>query len=137
MKQEGLREILFKSSKITKFASSTGLVDMNNHLVLQAELAQELAKLVDVYRYLRINNKHQIALCIFLVMVLTLSLKLSYSLMLLTLLFVTATLVYLTITQQETVQTLQKNVFKICYKSLSSSLGDVVPQSEDSGAEEQ
>ena len=57
--------------------------------------------------------------------------------MLLTLLFVTATLVYLTITQQETEQTLQKNLFKICYKTLSSSLGDIVTQNEDSGNEEQ
>ena len=120
MNQEGLRKILFKSSKNTKFASRIGLVDMNNHLVLQAELAQELANIVDVYRALKINNKNQIGLCIFSVMVLTLSSKLSYSLMLIPLLFVTATLVYLTITQQEPVQTLQKNLFKICYKSLSS-----------------
>ena len=110
---------------------------MNNHLVIQAELAQELANIVDLYRTLKINDKNQIALCLFSVMVLTLSSKLSFSLMLLTLLFVTATLVYLTITQQETVQTLQKNIFKICYKSLSSSLGDIVTQSEDSGTEEQ
>ena len=113
MKQGGLKEILFKTSKITKFASRIGSVDMNNHMVLQAEFAQELSNIVDVYRTLRINNKNQITLCIFSDMVLTLSSKLSYSLMLLTLLFVTTTLVYLTISQQETVQTLQKNIFEI------------------------
>ena len=56
---------------------------------------------------------------------------------LLTLLFVTATLVYLTISQQEMVQTMQRNLFQICYKSLASSLDNVVPQSEDRGVEEQ
>ena len=132
-----IEKILFKTSKITKCASRIGPVDMNNHLVLQAELAQELSNTVVVYRNLRINNRNQMALCIFSVMVLTLSSKLNYSLMLLTLLFVTATLVYLTISQQERVQTMQKNLFQICYKSLASSLDNVVPQSEDRGVEEQ
>ena len=72
MNQGGLKEILFKTSKITKCTSKVGPVDMN-HIVLQAELAQELSKIVDVYRNLRINNRNQITLCIFSVMVLTLS----------------------------------------------------------------
>ena len=41
MNQGGLKEILFKTSKITKFASRIGSVDMNNHMILKAELAQE------------------------------------------------------------------------------------------------
>ena len=57
--------------------------------------------------------------------------------MLLTLLFVTATLVYLTISQQNMVQTMQKNLFQICYKSLVSSLDNVFPHDEDSGVDEQ
>ena len=137
MEQRKWKEILFKTSKVTKCASRIGPVDMNNHIVLQAELAQELSNIVDVYRNLRKNNRNQIALCIFLVMVSTLSSKLGYSSMLLTLLFVTATLVYLTISQQEMVQTMQKNLLQICYKSLVSSLENVVPQSEDSGVDEQ
>ena len=127
---------MFKTSKITKCASRIGPVYMN-HIVLQAELAQELSNIVDMYRNLRINTRNQITLCIFSVMALTLSSKLSYSMVLLTLLFVTATLVYLTISQQEIVQTMQRNLFQICYKSFSSSLDNVVPRSEDSGVEEQ
>ena len=100
MEQRKWKEILFKTSKVTKCVSRIGPVDMNNHIILQAELAQELSNIADVYRNLRINNRNQTALCIFLVMVSTLSSKLGYSSMLLTLLFVTATLVYLTISQQ-------------------------------------
>ena len=58
MKQGGLKEILFKTSKITKCASRIGPVDMN-HIVLQAELAQELSNIVDMYRNLRINTRNQ------------------------------------------------------------------------------
>ena len=57
--------------------------------------------------------------------------------MLLTLLFVTATLVYLTIFQQSMVQSMQKNLFRICYKSLASSLDNTPPQVEYSGVDEQ
>ena len=130
-------EILFKNSKITKCASRIGPAAMNNHIILEAELAQELSNIVDVYRNLKINNRHKIALCIFLVMASTLSSKLGYSWMLLTLLFVTATLAYLNISQQNMVQTMQKNLFQICYKSLVSSLDNIVPQSDDNGVDEQ
>ena len=131
------KEILFNTSKITKCASRIGPAAMNSHIILETELAQELSNIVDVYRNLRINNRNQIALCIFLVMASTLSSKLGYSSMLLTLLFVTATLVYLTISQQEMVRTMQRNIFQICYKSLVSSFDNVIPQNEDSGVDEQ
>ena len=128
---------MFKTSKVTKCALRIGPAAMNNHIILETALAQELSNIVDVYRNLRINNRNQIALCIFLVMASSLFSKLGYSLMLMTWLFVTATLVYLTISQQEMVQTMQKNLFQICYKSLVSSFHNVVPQNEDSGVDEQ
>ena len=125
-----------KISKITQRVLRIGPA-MNNQIILEAELAQEFTNIVDVYRNLKINNRNQIALCIFLVMTSTLSSKLGYSSMLLSLLFVTATLVYLTISQQNMVQTMQKNLFHICYKTLVSSLDNAVPQAEDSGVDEQ
>ena len=67
----------------------------------------------------------------------TVSSILGASSMMLTLLFVTATLVYLTISQQNMVQSMQKNLFQICYKSLASSLDNTPPQAEDSGVDEE
>ena len=137
MEQARWTKVLFKKIlKITQRVSRIGPA-MNNQIIVEAELAQEFCNIVDVYRYLKINNRNQIGLCILLVMTSTLSSKLGYSSMLLTFLFVTATLVYLTISQQNMVQTMQKNLLQICYKSLVSSLDNASPQAEDSGVDEQ
>ena len=130
------KENLFKKmSKVTQRVLRIGSA-MNNQIILEAELSQEFSNIVDVYRNLKINNRNQIVLCILLIMTETLSSKLGFSSMLLTLLFVTATLVYLTISQQSMVQSMQKNLFQICYKSLASPLDNASPQAEDSGVDE-
>ena len=109
---------------------------MNNFVVSEIEMSQELSAIVNVYKDYRINNKNLITLCIFSTMVLALSSKLSYSFLLITLLFVTETLVYLTISQQETVHTLQRNLFQICYKTLHSSSENTDSKSEESVVQE-
>ena len=96
-------------------------VAMSSFVISEVELTRELSAIVNVYDDLKINCKNLITLCIFVTMSLAISSKLSYSLLLLTLLFVTATLVYLTITMQDTIYTLQSNLFAICYKQLHSS----------------
>ena len=111
-------------------------VAMSSFVISEVELTRELSAIVNVYYDLRINCKNLIALCIFSTMILALSSKLSYSLLLLTLLFVTGTLVYLTISMQDTVHTLQRNLFAICYKHLHSSSDNTDYQSEESVAQE-
>ena len=123
-------------TKITQRVSRFGAMH-SNQIILEAELSREFGDIVDIYPNQKINNRIQIGLCIFLIMTATLSSKLRFSSMLLTLLFVTATLVYLTISQQSMVQSMQKNLFQICYKSLASSLDNTSPQAEDSGVDEQ
>ena len=90
-------------------------------VISEIELTQELSNIVNVYYDLKINCKRLITLCIFATMTVAISSKLSYFLLLTTLLFVTATLVYLTITMQDTIHNLQRNLFAICYKQLHPS----------------
>ena len=128
------KENLFKKIlKVTQHVSRIG----SAMIILEAELSQEFSNIVDVSQNLKINNRNQLGLCILLVMTTTLSSKLGFSSMLLTLLFVSATLVNLTISQQNMAQTMQKNLFQICYKSLVSSLDNASTQAEDSGVDEQ
>ena len=86
--------------------------------VSEIVLSQELSNIIDVYQGLKINTKRLITLCIFATMSLVISSKLSYILLLTTLLVVTATLISLTVTMQNTLHNLQRNLFAICYKQL-------------------
>ena len=106
---------------------------MSSFVISEVELTRELSNIVNVYYDLRINCKN---FCIYATMSLAISSKLSYSLLLLTLLFVTATLVYLTITMQDTIHALQRNLFAICYKHLHSSSINTDYQSVESVAQE-
>ena len=103
------KENLFKKiSKVTQRVSRIGSAMNSNQTILEAELSQEFSNSVDIYRNQKIHNRIRIGLCIFLIMTATLSSKLGFSSMLLTLLFVTATLVYLTISQQSMVSLCRK-----------------------------
>ena len=109
------RENMFKKiTKITQRVSRFGSAMPSNQIILEAELSQEFSNIVDIYRNQTINNRIQIGLCIFLIMTATLSSKLGFSSMLVTLLFVPAMLVYLTISQQSMVQSMQRNLYQIC-----------------------
>ena len=87
----------------------------------EIELTQELSNIINVYQDLKINSKRLITLCIFATITLAISSKLSYFLLLTTLFFVTATLIFLTVTMQDTIHNLQRNLFAICYKQLRPS----------------
>ena len=89
--------------------------------VSEIVLSKELSNIIEVYQDLKINTKRLITLCIFATMSLAISSKLSYTLLLTTLLFVTATLIFLTVTMQNTIHNLQRNLFAICYKQLNPS----------------
>ena len=132
------RALFKKITKITERVSRFGSAMPSNHqIVLEAELSQEFSSIVDIYRNQKIHNRIQIGLCIFLIMSASFSSKLGFSSMLITLLFVAAILVYLTVCQQGMIQSMQRNLYQICYKSLASSLDNTPPQGEDSGVDEQ
>ena len=128
MRNNGKCKMEREINKITHCVSRFGSAMPSNQIILEAELSQEFSNIVDIYRNQTINNRIQIGLCIFLIMTATLSSKLGFSSMLVTLLFVPAMLVYLTISQQSMVQSMQRNLYQICYKSLASSLGNTLPQ---------
>ena len=103
--------------------------------VSEIELTQELSNIINVYQDLKINSKRLITLCIFATMILAISSKLSYFLLLTKLLFVTATLIFLTVTMQNTFHNLQRNLFAICYKQLHPSSDNADYQGEDTVAQ--
>ena len=92
--------------------------------VSEIVLSQELSNIIDIYQDLKINIKRLITLCLFATMSVAISSKLSYILLLTTLLVVTATLIFLTVTMQNTIHNLQRNLFAICYKHLHPSNDD-------------
>ena len=92
--------------------------------VSEIVLSQELSNIIDVYQDLKINTKRLNMLCIFATMSVAISSKLSYILLLTTLGSVTATLIFLTVTMQNTIYSLHKNLFAICYKQLHPSDAD-------------
>ena len=92
--------------------------------VSEIVLSQELSNIITDYQDLKINIKRLLTLCIFATMSVAISSKLSYILLLTTLVCVTATLIFLTVTMQNTIYSLQKNLFDICYKQLHLSSAD-------------
>ena len=75
-------------------------------------------------------------LCIFATMSVAISSKLSYILLLTTLGSVTATLIFLTVTMQNTIYSLHKNLFAICYKQLHPSDADHYQGEEPMGQQQ-
>ena len=92
--------------------------------VSEITLSRELSNIIIDYQDLKINIKRQLSLCIFATMSVADSSKLNYMLLLTTLICVTGTLIFLTVTMQNTIYSLQKNLFDICYKQLHSSSAD-------------
>ena len=92
--------------------------------VAEITLSQELSSIIIDYQDLKNKIKRQLILCILATMTVAISSKLSYVLLLTTLICVTGTLIFLTVTMQNTIYSLQKNLFDICYKQLHSSSAD-------------
>ena len=86
--------------------------------VMEVVLTPELSKLVVSYRKLKNTQEKQTILLIIFIMTLAFSTKLSFGLLFITLCIVAATLVYITISMQNSIATLQRNVFTLCYQQL-------------------
>ena len=87
---------------------------------VEVTLTRELANLVVTYKKLKNTQDKQIILLIVFSMTVGFSLKLSFALLFITLCIVAGTLVWITISMQNSIATLQKNVFALCYQQLHS-----------------
>ena len=85
---------------------------------MEITLSHELSKLIVSQRELKNTNEKQIVLSIIFVMTVAFSTKLSFGLLFATLCIVAATLVYITISMQDSIATLQRNLFTLCYQQL-------------------
>ena len=85
---------------------------------VEVTLTPELAKLIVLYRELKNTQEKQIILLIIFIMTVAFSSKLSFGLLFITLCIVAGTLVYITISMQNSIATLQHNVFTLCYQQL-------------------
>ena len=85
---------------------------------MEVTLSSELSKLIVLHWELKNTNKKQIILSIVFIMTVAFSTKLSFGLLFATLCIVAATLVYITISMQDSIATLQRNVFTLCYQQL-------------------
>ena len=85
---------------------------------MEVTLSSELSNLIVSHRVLKNTNKKQIVLSIILAMTVAFSTKISFGLLFITLCIVAATLVYITISMQDSIATLQRNVFTLCYQQL-------------------
>ena len=83
---------------------------------VEVVLTPELAKLIVTFRELKNTQEKQIILLI----IFAFSSKLSFALLFITLCIVAGTLVYITISMQNSIATLQRNVFALCYQQLHS-----------------
>ena len=85
---------------------------------MEMTLSHELSKLIVSQRELKNTNEKQIVLSIIFVMTVAFSTKLSFGLLFATLCIVAAILVYITISMQDSITALQRNLFTICYQQL-------------------
>ena len=85
---------------------------------VEVTLTRELAKLIVTYKELKNTQDKQTILLIIFSMTVAFSSKLSFGLLFITLCIVAATLVYITISMQNSIATLQRNVFTLCYQQL-------------------
>ena len=86
--------------------------------VMEITLSRELSRLIACQQDLKNKIEKQTILCIIIIMVVALSSKLSFALLFGTLVCITATLIFLTVSMQDTIISLQRNLFDICYKQL-------------------
>ena len=83
---------------------------------MEITLSRELSRLIACQQDLKNKIERQTILCIITIMVVALSSKLSFALLFGTLVCITATLIFLTVSMQDTIFSLQRNLFDICYK---------------------
>ena len=86
--------------------------------VMEVTLSRELSRLIACQQALKNKIEKQVILSIILIMVVALSSKLSFALLFGTLVCITATLIFLTVSMQDIIFNLQRNLFDICYQQL-------------------
>ena len=87
---------------------------------MEVTLSAELSRLIACQQALKNKIEKQIVLSIIVTMVVALSSKLSFGLLFVTLVIITGTLIFLTVTMQDSILNLQRNLFTICYQQLHS-----------------
>ena len=85
---------------------------------MEITLSRELSRLIACQQALKNKIEKQVILSIITIMVVALSSKLSFALLFGTLVCIKATLIFLTMSMQDTIFSLQRNLFDICYKQL-------------------
>ena len=101
--------------------------------VMEVTLSRELSRIIANYQELKNKIERQLILCIIATMSVAFTSKLSFMLLLATLICVTGTLIFLTVSMQNTIYSLQRNLFDICYKQLHSSSVDDQEREEPLG----
>ena len=87
---------------------------------MEVTLSAELSRLIACQQALKNKIEKQIILSIIVTMVVALSSKLSLGLLFVTLVIITGMLIFLTVTMQDIILNLQRNLFTICYQQLHS-----------------
>ena len=87
---------------------------------MEVTLSAELSRLIACQQALKNKIEKQIILSIIVTMVVALSSKLSFGLLFITLVIIMGTLIFLTVTMQDSILNLQRNLFTICYQQLHS-----------------
>ena len=100
---------------------------------MEVTLSRELSRVIANYQELKNKIERQIILCIIATMSVAFTSKLSFILLLATLICVTGTLIFLTVSMQNTIFSLQRNLFDICYRQLHSSNVDDQEREEPLG----
>ena len=85
---------------------------------MEVTLSHELSRLIVCQRELKNKIEKQIIFSIIFTMTVALSTKLSFGLLFVTLCIVAATLIFLTVSMQDSIMDLQRNLFTICYQQL-------------------
>ena len=85
---------------------------------MEVTLSPELSRLIACQQTLKNKIEKQIILSIIVTMTVALSSKLSFGFLFLTLCIITATLIFLTVSMQDSILNLQRNLFTICYQQL-------------------
>ena len=97
------------------FSTTLGIMRFN---VMEVTLSHELSKLIVCQRELKNKIEKQIIFSIIFTMTVAFSAKLSFGLLFVTLCILAATFIYITISMQDSITDLQRNLFTICYQQL-------------------
>ena len=97
------------------FRTTLGIMRFN---IMEVALSHEISRLIVSQRELKNKIEKQIILSIIFTMTVAFSAKLSFGLLFVTLCILAATFIYITISMQDSITDLQRNLFTICYQQL-------------------